>query len=238
VIMLADTTGRRYRYFINGLESPRPEWKDLTAGQYALTVQTPRGCLWDTVIRIAPLPMVDVQITGDTVVVEGDSLQLIAAVHIVGEDTVDRYTWSPSAWMSCDTCARTLVGVTESGWVQLIVSTKRGCIGIDSLWVQLKTALRYFIPNAFSPNGDGWNDNWNLYLDAQNIEAVEIDIYTRWGERVVHKIVGVPRHSEINLWDGQIKGRAAPPGVYVGRIKLRERGGKEHLFVRSVTLLR
>ncbi len=237
VVMLADSM-RQYHYFINGNKSPRAQWYDLPPGDYRIVVQTPGGCQWDTVIHIDPLPTVEVQIVGDTVVHEGDSLLLMAEVRIEGMDSVDRYAWSPSDWMGCDTCAHTLVGVTESGWVRLIVYTQSGCRGVDSLWIRLKKVLRYFIPNAFSPNGDGWNDSWNIYVDAKAIELVEVDIFTRWGEHIFHKTVEVPQTNEIFLWDGQIKDRPAPPGVYVGRIKLRERDRKEHLFVQSVTLLR
>ena len=237
-VALPDTVVGRYRYFINGSPSTHPEWDGLEPGSYRIAIETPRGCRWDTLIRIEALPTVEVRIVGDSVVNEGDSLLLMADVRIGGTDSIDRYAWSPSEWMGCDTCARTFVGVTESGWVRLIVYTQSGCRGVDSLWVRLKKVLRYFIPNAFSPNGDGWNDTWNIYVDARAIELVEIDIYTRWGEHILHKTVEVQQTNEIFLWDGQMKDRPAPPGVYVGRIKLRERDGKVHLFVQSVTLLR
>ena len=63
-----------------------------------------------------------------------------------------------------------------------------------------------YIPNIFSPNGDGQNDI--LYIRGQGIDAVHIMIYNRWGEKVFES-------SDIGKgWDGTFKGKKCPAGVY------------------------
>ncbi|MCB9245246.1 MAG: gliding motility-associated C-terminal domain-containing protein [Flavobacteriales bacterium] len=61
-----------------------------------------------------------------------------------------------------------------------------------------------FIPNAFSPNGDGLNDVWQL--SSLGFVEMTLQIYDRWG--------GLVYQGDRGSWDGQINGKAAPAGVY------------------------
>ncbi len=69
------------------------------------------------------------------------------------------------------------------------------------------TENNFFIPNAFSPNGDGQNDV--LYVRGNNIQQIDLKVYNRWGEMVFEttdKTIG---------WDGTYKGKPCNTGVYV-----------------------
>jgi gliding motility-associated-like protein len=94
-----------------------------------------------------------------------------------------------------------------------------------------------FIPNAFSPNGDGQNDFFTLYggqFSATKIRTMRV--YTRWGEMVFEK----ENFDMDNLsgWDGSIKGRAPIPGVYVYWIEIEQLGGRTKTYKGDVTLIR
>ena len=68
----------------------------------------------------------------------------------------------------------------------------------------------YFIPNVFTPNNDGNNDNF--YVEMQEgVTVLEFTVYDRWGEKV---------HDGLYPWEGTYKGKPAPEGVYVYVIKL------------------
>jgi gliding motility-associated-like protein len=64
-----------------------------------------------------------------------------------------------------------------------------------------------FIPNAFTPNGDGVNDYF--YIPEANFSRFEFAVSDRWGNRVFYTT------SSDFRWDGQSKGRPIPSGVYV-----------------------
>ena len=64
-----------------------------------------------------------------------------------------------------------------------------------------------FIPNTFTPNGDGLNDVFRVYGNI--IQEVSIMVFNQWGEKVYH---GRDRNSG---WDGRFKGRPQPTGVYI-----------------------
>ena len=83
---------------------------------------------------------------------------------------------------------------------------------------------RIFIPNAFTPNGDGQNDIWEIR--GGFMRDFQIRIFNRWGKIVFES------YSLTNSWDGTFGGRAVPEGVYVYQVRawdeagaLIERGG-------------
>ncbi len=107
--------------------------------------------------------------------------------------------------------------------------------GKDSTWLNIKVdelGCRLYFPTAFSPNGDGINDFWKP--QGQVIEWVELVIYDRWGE-IIYK--GDP----IKGWDGAVRDKIVPDGVYPATISYRQAsGGYPRLFVKSflITILK
>ena len=87
----------------------------------------------------------------------------------------------------------------------------------------------YFIPNAFTTNGDGVNDVF--YVEMQEgATLLSFQIFDRWGEKV---------HDGLYPWDGNYKGEKAPEGVYVYRINIHLIDlGQDEEKRGSVTLLR
>jgi gliding motility-associated-like protein len=80
-----------------------------------------------------------------------------------------------------------------------------GCLSTDEMNIKiLKSPL---IPNAFSPNGDGINDNWIIkYLESY--PGVTVQIFNRYGQAVFTSTgYGKP-------WDGTLKGKPLPVGTY------------------------
>lgn len=99
----------------------------------------------------------------------------------------------------------------NSGAYQLSITMP--CGNISSNWINIKVnpdcSSEVFIPNAFSPNGDGLNDYFLPLLSQDfDIEILRLSIFDRWGNQVY-------RHYENSLgWDGTFRGKAAPLGVY------------------------
>jgi gliding motility-associated-like protein len=91
---------------------------------------------------------------------------------------------------------------------------------------------RVFIPNVFSPNGDGVNDRWEYTID--NITFLSVEVYDRQGSRVFFS------RSAGEYWDGYIgsRGDRAPSGVYVYLFNYRGRNGDIKQKVGTITLLR
>ena len=88
-----------------------------------------------------------------------------------------------------------------------------------------------FVPNAFSPNGDGANDLLTPSVDPLFAEIEQFEIYDRWG----HSVYSCRSGCE---WDGSSGSDAAPPGVYVYYLQLRESDGTVSNSSGDITLLR
>lgn len=87
-----------------------------------------------------------------------------------------------------------------------------------------------FVPNAFSPNGDGEND-W-LYVRGQNLEEITFKVFDRWGE-----LVFVSNDQAVG-WDGTFKGKKVDPDVYVYHLQVICFDGQENLIKGNITVLR
>jgi gliding motility-associated-like protein len=77
--------------------------------------------------------------------------------------------------------------------------------------VSVEKPLRLYAPNAFSPDGDGINDVFEI--KGQGVEEMELEIYNRWGQMVY-------RSDNLALaWNGEYKGKESPLGTYVYQVK-------------------
>ena len=100
---------------------------------------------------------------------------------------------------------------TNVGKYKVTVSDSHGCMGSDS--VQLKNCdSTLFVPDAFTPNGDGVNDIFRVVSSGDNITNFSLQVFDRWGELVFES-------TDINRgWDGQLRTQPAPAGTYVWKI--------------------
>lgn len=78
--------------------------------------------------------------------------------------------------------------------------------------VNCQEGKNLFLPSAFSPNGDGLNDVWEIYGD-ENLKNLEIKVFNRWGEVIF------VTYSKNNKWDGTNFGMPLPVGTYIWKAK-------------------
>ncbi len=91
-----------------------------------------------------------------------------------------------------------------------------------------------WLPDAFTPNGDGRNDIFRIITDNPNIQVIDLDVYNRWGQRVFI--------SNMNNggWDGTLHGQPAAAGSYFWQLRYKVLGGKDEVYYRKgdVVLIR
>jgi len=127
---------------------------------------------------------------------------------------------------ACLDCAGTLGGI----------ATEDECGVCDEDPTNDGVSCLVLIPTAFSPNGDGINDQLTISNQEGNIEVASFNIYNRWGNLVYSKtnftVVG-----NIALWDGILKTKTAPIGVYLYDCVLSTGENKTKLIKGTVTLI-
>ncbi len=106
--------------------------------------------------------------------------------------------------------------ITSEGMYMVEMESPVGCLGSDSVYVKLVSEeipeFEIYIPNAFSPNGDGVNDVFRVEADGSRIYNLQTRIYDRWGG-LVFSSSGIE-----NGWDGKKAGKDCLGGVYVYKI--------------------
>lgn len=113
----------------------------------------------------------------------------------------------------------------QAGAFPLALTSELGC---DSLVLLRLDYYRVYIPNAFSPNDDGVNDQFRIYAEDGSIEQVDLSIYDRWGARLA---TGME-------WDGRVAGEPVNPGVYVYMAKLTMDDGAERVLSGAVMVVK
>jgi gliding motility-associated-like protein len=110
-----------------------------------------------------------------------------------------------------------LIYVTDEGWYWVSVATEHGCMDTDSIYVKLLAGeeipeVRLWIPNAFTPDGDGLNDTFKVVPSNDNITDFHMMIFNRWGEFLWET------YNIDEGWDGVYKGRLCPGETYVYKV--------------------
>jgi gliding motility-associated-like protein len=182
----------------------------------------------------------------------------VATVDFVADTTVtdgalvpgNSFTGSPSGLSFSWTNSNTSIGLGASGTGRVpsfsatnpgadiikgtitITPTYNGCEGTARSYQITVIPLDkdIFVPNVFSPNGDGKNDI--LYAYSSYISKLEMRIYNQYGQQV--ELITDPH----NGWDGKFKGTAQPVGVYMYVLKATMTDGRTIQMKGNITLLR
>ncbi|WP_428662575.1 gliding motility-associated C-terminal domain-containing protein [Runella sp.] len=119
------------------------------------------------------------------------------------------YHWQHSAQTTAN------IPVTEEGIYKVDISTPQGCTSTRTITINEPCVSRIYAPDVFTPNEDGLNDVFRLIIVSG--QAIGLDIYNRWGEKIFKNEQSDPQ------WDGKLNGTLLPEGTYpyVFRYKIR-----------------
>jgi gliding motility-associated-like protein len=173
-----------------------------TFGTYTVTVTDGNGCQVSDDITLTPL-INNFTLMSDTTIYLGQPITLTATGG-------SGYQWSTGA-----TTASITVSPTEQTTYTVNVLYPDGCYDIGTVIVSVSDELNVFIPNMFSPNGDGVNDALQVY--GYGIQEVTFRVYNRWGH-LVYEETDLSDLQNVG-WDGTADGVDQPNGTYVWTIQ-------------------
>lgn len=195
-----------------------------------LIITTPAGCVdsvtQNVVIIIHPLPLAQFDVSPDVAPLYNSTIKLI-------NNSENAVTWH---WDFGDG-QKTDIGVSQYQYqspgkytITLKVTNIAGCESVTSREVIITP---FFIPNAFTPNGDGKNETFYDPGYAFDVKLVTMRIWNRWGQMVFST------DNMSHVWDGKdASGNDAPQGVYYYTLKVLQNSGHENDYAGSVTLVR
>jgi gliding motility-associated-like protein len=107
---------------------------------------------------------------------------------------------------------------------------------MDTLDIWVNPKKNVFIPNVFSPNGDGVNDIFKPFTD-ENVKTLKVfRIFNRWGDLIFERKNIDATTTIIDGWDGYYNGQPVQTDVYVYHIELEYKDGKVVQLYGDVTL--
>jgi gliding motility-associated-like protein len=227
------------RYSLDGLNfQDANAFENLGAGAYQATVLDANGCGATELILInAPVP-VEVDLGEDLTIELGEGAELQALVN-VPLDSLAEMAWTglgPSA--ECPACPQQTVFPLVTTSYSVTVTDNNGCRGEDGVTVFVDRRKNVYVPNAFSPNGDGANDVFQVFAKPGTVKNIRsFLVFDRWGEAVwqyFNFLPGDPAHG----WDGTHRGEAMGPQVLVWFAEVEFTDGKTELLEGDVALVR
>ena len=123
------------------------------------------------------------------------------------------YMWTPANSLQAATTLTPVASPSVSQVYVLHVVSNKGC-GIATDTMLVKVYQQVYIPNAFTPNGDGINDTWIIETLAA-YPGADVKVYSRYGQMVFNN------YGKNIAWDGKFKGVQLNPGAYVYVIDLK-----------------
>jgi len=234
-----DPANGPYDFSLNGVSNGTTNFfAPLSAGLYVLEITDGQGCTWSTQVFLPEPQPVVVDMGADLVVELGESVTL-QAQYTVPTSQLDTIVWSPSELFPCEIMPCDVMEITplQQTSVEVTVIDTNGCEGSDILALFVKKDRNIYIPNVFSPNGDGTNDLFMIYSGDDVLKIKSFLVFSRWGETVFEYFDFQPNNPAYG-WDGKHRGELLNPAVFSWFAVVEFVDGEEVLFEGDVTLVR
>ena len=142
-----------------------------------------------------------------------------------------KYTWSPATGLSDITVNNPITKLSAEQQYSISMLAPSGCTTVDTLLVRVFKDFTVFVPNVFSPNGDGQNDK--LYVNLVGVKEFRLfRIFNRAGQKVFETT------NPAEGWDGTVNGIAQPLDTYVWMVEAVSKYGAPIRENGLVTILR
>jgi gliding motility-associated-like protein len=223
-----------YSYSINSSTSgtTNPIFNGLNPGNYTATVFDNNNCETTTTFVINEADTFSLIFNPDNVQINIGEEATLRPTIIPDNAGGYIYNWEPQTGLSCSNCANPVASPFITTVYQLTVTNPDGCSVNEQITVEVNNNLVLYVPNAFSPNGDGLNDILRVF--GISVKNINFSIFNRWGEKVFSMETG----DLTNGWDGTYHGKPLPPGVFVYYVDAEFDDGQRKQLKGSVTILR
>lgn len=192
-----------------------------SAAVYALG---PGGCPSDTLQQEVAIFATNAFAGNDTTAAIGQPIQLQASGGAY-------FTWTPASGLSDANSSSPIATVEHDATYTVTATSDAGCPTTDTLFIKAYQGPEFYVPNAFTPNGDGRNDVFRF--TAAGMTAIHyFKIFNRYGQLVYSSTT--PSHG----WDGSFNGKPQTTGTYVWMIEGKDYTGNNIQRKGTVTLIR
>jgi len=184
-------------------------------------------------VNVIPTPVITPM--ASSTIIAGNSVQLNA---VVTNDPITNFVWTPAdTTLSCLDCSSPIATPTATTTYSVTVITSQGCHSSADVTIHLICDnSQVFIPNTFTPNGDGVNDHF--FISGKGLGLIKhMAVYNRWGELMFEG-----RDFNANDpgmgWDGTFRGEVLRPDVYIYVVDVLCETGDTFTFRGDISLVK
>jgi len=202
-----------YEVSINNVTQPPlpslPFNTSFAPGSYFIEIETFDGCL-DTVTVMVDANSGPLVTLSQLPLLDGSTQINVNAPNNVLYDLI----WTPSSTLTCSDCYDPIANPAETTTYTLQYMYGDDCLDSRMITIE-RLNSEVILPNIFSPNGDGRNDQFYVQLpDGVTGLIKAMRVYDRWGNLMFDK-KDVPANEPLQGWQGTLNGLFVVPGVYV-----------------------
>lgn len=218
----------------DNLYSLSETFQNLGSGSYDFSVLDANGCFADTSSSLYE-PDIPILFMGEDLEIDlGDNVWIAATTN---NTTLVNIHWTNfDNTLDCDTCLETYADPVNDTEYVLTVTSIDNCSTSDSIIVKVNKIRDVFIPNVFSPNGDGRNDYFFINAGKSVSLIKNFKVFNRWGA-LMYAGTDLPPNHAVSGWDGFFKGELMNSGVYVWMATIEYLDGEILLMKGDVTLI-
>jgi gliding motility-associated-like protein len=215
----------------------RPSAFPIATTIYTVVI-TENVCFKDTLtvkVRVVPIPTIKIT-PASAEIKAGDKVPL--SVEATNETELRNFLWTPSdTTLTCFQCPRPIASPLSTTTYRVFTSTIEGCAAESEMTIRVLCAEdQVFIPNTFTPNGDGNNDRF--YISGKGLGNVRrLTVFNRWGEQIF-EANNVRSNDPGTGWDGTYKGEILPPDVFMYLLEVQCSNGELFKFKGDISLVR
>jgi gliding motility-associated-like protein len=212
---------------------PVPGIYDIT-----LTVTNSTGCIntltISDLVEVYEVPVADFEADPQAATIDNPTIKFTEMINI--PFALIKWDFGDSSNVSTEPNPRHTYGAPGSYLVVVYTETEHGCWDRDTLEIGIVEDIKIFVPNAFTPNGDGLNDCFMIGGTTGDIvDLFRIIIFNRWGTEIIDRPITDPNC----IWDGKdMSGNVMPGDTYVFRIFGKNFRGAKKVYEGMVMLVK
>jgi gliding motility-associated-like protein len=229
IVVKASSPYSSLTYSINANYSNRDSFLNLSSGIFVVNVKDTFGCVINQNITIQnqSVPIIEDIKTTPSVCEGGTGI-----IFIKAKSSIDLSYSIDGNQFQTDNLFRSV----KVGKYNIVVKDKNDCR--TTVQAEVGRDCGLFIPTAFSPNEDSFNDYFTFFGDASKFDKVlDFKVFNRWGILIFSDNT-VQINNETSGWDGKFKGREVETGMYLFYLKIQLKDGTTLTEKGDITLIR
>ncbi len=204
-----------YQYQLNNTTQSDTLFSNVSSGVYDVAIIDENNCEYKLSATIPQPDPVEVFAIENYIVELGESVQL----EVIPAFSPDSIIWSPADFLSCTDCLNPTANPLESIEYNVFLWDENGCETSTQLFIEVQKNRNVFIPNIFTPDGDGLNDLFQVYTGGEVEKINSIKLFDRWGELIFEEYDIIP-NDPTHGWNGTYKGKDLNPAIFIYLIEV------------------